>query len=176
MRDFAEVRADGAVNREWPGRRWSVYDVDELGLDRLDRAVLERARAPFGGGPVGVSTLAVAVGEEAEYRRGGLRALPRARRDAGPHAARPGRHRGGLGHLGRPAPPASAEPRRRCSDGGPADSAAPRAERRRPTTMDISLLFPILILLLFIPIFLSGRKPKRVQAQMQSAAVVARAG
>ena len=43
----------------------AVYDVDELGLDRLDRAVLTALTKSFGGGPVGVSTLAVAVGEEA---------------------------------------------------------------------------------------------------------------
>jgi Holliday junction DNA helicase RuvB len=42
----------------------AVYDVDELGLDRLDRAVLAALVRSFGGGPVGVSTLAVAVGEE----------------------------------------------------------------------------------------------------------------
>lgn len=42
-----------------------VYDVDELGLDRLDRAVLGALTRSFGGGPVGISTLAVAVGEEA---------------------------------------------------------------------------------------------------------------
>jgi Holliday junction DNA helicase RuvB len=41
-----------------------VYDVDELGLDRLDRAVLDALVRRFGGGPVGVATLAVAVGEE----------------------------------------------------------------------------------------------------------------
>jgi Holliday junction DNA helicase RuvB len=44
----------------------SLYDVDSIGLDRLDRAVLDDARAPFRGGPVGLSTLAVAVGEEPE--------------------------------------------------------------------------------------------------------------
>src|SRR4029079_958471 len=44
----------------------AVYDVDELGLDRLDRAVLDALVRKFGGGPVGVSTLAVAVGEESE--------------------------------------------------------------------------------------------------------------
>jgi Holliday junction DNA helicase RuvB len=42
----------------------AVYDVDELGLDRLDRAVLTALVRTFGGGPVGVSTIAVAVGEE----------------------------------------------------------------------------------------------------------------
>ena len=43
-----------------------VYDVDALGLDRLDRAVLDALVRRFGGGPVGISTLAVAVGEEME--------------------------------------------------------------------------------------------------------------
>ena len=57
VRDYAEVRADGRVTLE-------VYDGDELGLDRLDRAVLGALVRSFGGGPVGVSTLAVAVGEE----------------------------------------------------------------------------------------------------------------
>jgi Holliday junction DNA helicase RuvB len=42
----------------------AVYDVDQLGLDRLDRAVLTVLVRTFGGGPVGVSTIAVAVGEE----------------------------------------------------------------------------------------------------------------
>jgi holliday junction DNA helicase RuvB len=65
VRDFAEVRADGAVNRGVARAALEVYDVDELGLDRLDRAVLSALVRSFSGGPVGVSTLAVAVGEEA---------------------------------------------------------------------------------------------------------------
>ncbi|MCF7549228.1 Holliday junction branch migration DNA helicase RuvB [Pseudonocardia sp. WMMC193] len=64
VRDFAEVRADGTVNRAVARDALAVYDVDELGLDRLDRAVLGALVRTFGGGPVGVSTLAVAVGEE----------------------------------------------------------------------------------------------------------------
>src|SRR5688500_17595027 len=64
VRDFAEVRADGAVTRAVARDALAVYDVDELGLDRLDRAVLGALVRSFGGGPVGVSTLAVAVGEE----------------------------------------------------------------------------------------------------------------
>ncbi|WP_246843350.1 Holliday junction branch migration DNA helicase RuvB, partial [Allokutzneria sp. NRRL B-24872] len=64
VRDYAEVRADGAVTLEVARAALSVYDVDELGLDRLDRAVLGALVRSFGGGPVGVSTLAVAVGEE----------------------------------------------------------------------------------------------------------------
>jgi Holliday junction DNA helicase RuvB len=65
VRDFAQVRADGAVTRQVARDALDVYDVDELGLDRLDRAVLNALVRLFGGGPVGVSTLAVAVGEEA---------------------------------------------------------------------------------------------------------------
>ncbi|MBW0093930.1 Holliday junction branch migration DNA helicase RuvB [Pseudonocardia sp. KRD-184] len=64
VRDFAEVRADGTVTRAVARDALAVYDVDELGLDRLDRAVLGALVRSFGGGPVGVSTLAVAVGEE----------------------------------------------------------------------------------------------------------------
>ena len=64
MRDFAEVKADGRVTLEVARAALALYDVDELGLDRLDRAVLEALVTRFGGGPVGVATLAVAVGEE----------------------------------------------------------------------------------------------------------------
>ncbi|MEO9139866.1 MAG: Holliday junction branch migration DNA helicase RuvB [Jatrophihabitans sp.] len=64
VRDYAEVRADGVVNESTARAALAVYDVDDLGLDRLDRAVLDALVRRFGGGPVGVSTLAVAVGEE----------------------------------------------------------------------------------------------------------------
>jgi Holliday junction DNA helicase RuvB len=64
VRDFAEVRADGVVDLQVARDALAVYDVDELGLDRLDRAVLSALVRSFGGGPVGVATLAVAVGEE----------------------------------------------------------------------------------------------------------------
>jgi Holliday junction DNA helicase RuvB len=66
VRDYAEVRADGVVTRPIARAALAVYDVDELGLDRLDRAVLEALVRRFGGGPVGLSTLAVAVSEEPE--------------------------------------------------------------------------------------------------------------
>jgi Holliday junction DNA helicase RuvB len=66
VRDYAEVRADGVVTREVARAALKVYDVDELGLDRLDRAVLEALLKRFGGGPVGLTTLAVAVAEEPE--------------------------------------------------------------------------------------------------------------
>jgi Holliday junction DNA helicase RuvB len=66
VRDFAEVRADGVVTEGVARAALAVYDVDDLGLDRLDRAVLDALVRRFGGGPVGVGTLAVAVGEEVE--------------------------------------------------------------------------------------------------------------
>lgn len=64
VRDYAEVRGDGTVTVDIARAALKVYDVDELGFDRLDRAVLDALIRGFGGGPVGVSTLAVAVGEE----------------------------------------------------------------------------------------------------------------
>jgi Holliday junction DNA helicase RuvB len=60
------VPADGRVTRAVAQAALAVYDVDELGLDRLDRAVLEALVRRFHGGPVGLSTLAVAVSEEPE--------------------------------------------------------------------------------------------------------------
>ncbi|HEY5456767.1 MAG TPA: Holliday junction branch migration DNA helicase RuvB, partial [Acidothermaceae bacterium] len=66
VRDFAEVRADGIVTREVAEAALAVYEVDAVGLDRLDRAVLEALVKRFGGGPVGLSTVAIAVGEEPE--------------------------------------------------------------------------------------------------------------
>jgi len=66
VRDYAQVRADGVVTEELARAALLVYEVDEQGLDRLDRAVLHALVGSFGGGPVGLSTLAVAVGEERE--------------------------------------------------------------------------------------------------------------
>ncbi len=66
VRDFAEVRAEGRVTREVAHEALALYEVDLLGLDRLDRAVLDAVVRRFGGGPVGLSTVAVAVGEEPE--------------------------------------------------------------------------------------------------------------
>jgi Holliday junction DNA helicase RuvB len=66
VRDYAEIRADGVVTRKVARAALELYEVDEEGLDRLDRGVLEALIRRFGGGPVGLSTLAVAVGEETE--------------------------------------------------------------------------------------------------------------
>jgi holliday junction DNA helicase RuvB len=66
VRDFAEVRGDGMITRQIARAALELYEVDESGLDRLDLAVLTALVRRFSGGPVGLSTLAVAVGEEAE--------------------------------------------------------------------------------------------------------------
>lgn len=89
VRDYAEVKGDGVVNRAVARAALELYEVDEQGLDRLDRAVLEALVLRYDGGPVGLSTLAVIVGEEAEtvevvaepflVRRGLLARTPRGR-------------------------------------------------------------------------------------------------
>ncbi|MEV0402296.1 Holliday junction branch migration DNA helicase RuvB [Actinoallomurus sp. NPDC050550] len=66
VRDYAEVRADGVITEEIARQALTLYEVDADGLDRLDRSVLDALLTKFGGGPVGLSTLAVAVGEEPE--------------------------------------------------------------------------------------------------------------
>jgi Holliday junction DNA helicase RuvB len=105
VRDYAQVKADGVLTREVARRGLELYEVDELGLDSLDRAVIEVLCRHFGGGPVGISTLAVAVGEEREtveevaepflVRMGFLARTPRGR------VATPAAWR----HLGLEAPP-----------------------------------------------------------------------
>jgi Holliday junction DNA helicase RuvB len=64
VRDFAEVRMEGVVTAQAAQRALEMLEVDELGLDRLDREILHTICVKFEGGPVGLSTLAVAVGEE----------------------------------------------------------------------------------------------------------------
>lgn len=64
--DFAQVNGDGRVSLAAAEGALTLFEVDKSGLDRLDRAVLEALCRRFGGGPVGLTTLAVTVGEEAE--------------------------------------------------------------------------------------------------------------
>ncbi|GAB3075413.1 Holliday junction branch migration DNA helicase RuvB [Corynebacterium aquatimens] len=64
VRDWADVNGDGRVTLTAAREALDVFDVDELGLDRLDRAVLDSLIRSHSGGPVGVNTLAIAVGEE----------------------------------------------------------------------------------------------------------------
>jgi Holliday junction DNA helicase RuvB len=64
VRDFAEVRGDGIVTAELASGALDLLEVDHIGLDRLDREILRVICERFDGGPVGLSTLAVSVGEE----------------------------------------------------------------------------------------------------------------
>ena len=66
VRDWAQVHGDGRVDLVAAQTALALFDVDDRGLDRLDRAVLEALCRRFAGGPVGLSTLAVAVGEETD--------------------------------------------------------------------------------------------------------------
>ncbi|MGH3441470.1 MAG: Holliday junction branch migration DNA helicase RuvB [Nitriliruptorales bacterium] len=66
VRDYAEVEAEGTIDRDIAHAALDVFEVDELGLARLDRRVLEAIVARFAGGPVGLATLATAVGEETD--------------------------------------------------------------------------------------------------------------
>jgi len=66
VRDWAQVHGEGRVDLATAHAALDLYEVDSLGLDRIDRAVLEVLIRRFGGGPVGLSTLAVAIGEEPE--------------------------------------------------------------------------------------------------------------
>jgi holliday junction DNA helicase RuvB len=66
VRDFAEVRGTGHIDASVAAEALDLLEVDSAGLDRLDREILRAICAKFGGGPVGLSTLAVAVGEESD--------------------------------------------------------------------------------------------------------------
>jgi Holliday junction DNA helicase RuvB len=109
VRDFAEVRMAGVVTAEAAQAALELLEVDERGLDRLDREILQAICVKFSGGPVGLSTLAVVVGEERDtiedvyepylLQEGLIKRTPRGR------AATPA----AFAHLGLQAP-SSAEP------------------------------------------------------------------
>ena len=65
VRDYAQVRRDGRVDRQVSADALALFEVDEAGLDRVDTTILQAMIERFGGGPVGLSTLAAAVGEDA---------------------------------------------------------------------------------------------------------------
>jgi Holliday junction DNA helicase RuvB len=110
VRDYAEVRADGKVTAPVASDALSLFEVDERGFDKVDRAILTALCQTFAGMPVGLTTLAVAVGEEPEtvedvyepflLQEGMLRRTPRGRQ---PTAA-------AFEHLGLAVPPAVAAP------------------------------------------------------------------
>ena len=66
VRDYAQINSNGKVDLEIAKKALSLFEIDDNGLDRVDRSVLDALVNKFGGGPVGLSTLAVAVGEEPE--------------------------------------------------------------------------------------------------------------
>jgi len=120
VRDFAEVRGHGRIDRSTAHDGLAVFGVDDLGLDKVDRAVLTNLCQKFGGGPVGLGTLSISVGEAEEtvedvyepflIQRGLLMRTPRGR-VATPAA---------WAHLGLVAPadaPLAADPTRTLFDG-----------------------------------------------------------
>jgi Holliday junction DNA helicase RuvB len=108
VRDFAQVKGAGAISAEVAAAALEMFEVDSAGLDRSDRILLETVASKFAGGPVGLSTLAVAVGEEQDtiedvlepylLQEGLLKRTPRGR----VLTAR------GYEHLGLPVPEAAA--------------------------------------------------------------------
>lgn len=64
VRDYAEIKADGVIDLDVAGSALEMLEVDSLGLDGLDRAILEAIIEKFNGGPVGIDTLSAAVSEE----------------------------------------------------------------------------------------------------------------
>jgi Holliday junction DNA helicase RuvB len=66
VRDYAQVHSQGKVDINVAKKALTLFEIDDRGLDRIDRAILDALINKFGGGPVGLSTLAVAVGEEPE--------------------------------------------------------------------------------------------------------------
>ena len=66
VRDYAEVRASGRINRKVAGDALGMLDVDDLGLDDIDRKVLRTIIEKFDGGPVGLDTIAAAISEESD--------------------------------------------------------------------------------------------------------------
>ena len=112
VRDFAEVRGDGSIDLAVARAGLDLFEVDELGLDKVDRAILDAVCNRFGGGPVGLSTLSVSVGEETDtvedvyepylLQLGLLMRTPRGR------VATPAAWQ----HLGLPPPPADTDGRR----------------------------------------------------------------
>ena len=110
VRDYSQVHHDGSVTLQEATSALTMYEVDESGLDRLDRAILQTLIDNFSGGPVGLSTLALSVGEESEtveivsepflIRQGLIARTPRGRVATA----------SGWRHLGKTPPPSASAP------------------------------------------------------------------
>jgi Holliday junction DNA helicase RuvB len=110
VRDFAQVRADGVITEAVAKQALQMLDVDQLGLDDMDSRILRTIIEKFDGGPVGIGTIAVAVGEDADtieevyepflVQNGFLHRTPRGRVATGT----------AYRHFGYDPPPASAQP------------------------------------------------------------------
>ena len=110
VRDFADMRGNGSIDDSVAHEALGVFGVDDKGLDKVDRAILSALCTQFGGGPVGLSTLAISVSEQTEtiedvyepflIQQGFLARTPRGR------IAMPAAYH----HLGVKAPTASVEP------------------------------------------------------------------
>ncbi|QWV94344.1 Holliday junction branch migration DNA helicase RuvB [Geomonas oryzisoli] len=66
VRDFAQVRADGVITREVADQALALLEIDDMGFDTMDRAILLTIIDKFGGGPVGLDTIAAAISEESD--------------------------------------------------------------------------------------------------------------
>ena len=109
VRDFAEVRHDGSVTSDIAREGLALFGVDDLGLDKVDRAILTAMCEQFNGGPVGLSTVAISVGEQPDtvedvyepflIQQGMIARTPRGR------VAMPAAYH----HLGLPAPRSSGQ-------------------------------------------------------------------
>lgn len=66
VRDYAQVKADGRITQDIADKALAMFDIDEHGFDEMDKNILETILHKFSGGPVGLNSLAVAVGEEAD--------------------------------------------------------------------------------------------------------------
>lgn len=65
VRDFAQIKYDGKITKEVADFALNLLEVDRLGLDRTDRKIITTMIESYGGGPVGIESLAVAIGEDA---------------------------------------------------------------------------------------------------------------
>ena len=65
VRDYAQIRAEGEITEETANEALNMYEIDKLGLDNLDKRMILSIIQNFGGGPVGLDTLAATIGEEA---------------------------------------------------------------------------------------------------------------